>query len=452
MTSRFCFLATALASAGLLAAEDPDVVFRSDVSLVRVDAQVVDRDNRAITGLRATDFVLREEGRAQPIRNFASENMPVDVLLLLDVSGSMRPHVQRIADAAHQALRALGPEDRVGIMVFDRHSRLRLPFRKSRSDVEREFELLLDQETFRGGTDITRGLYDAAGYVSREARRDARRAIVILTDDQTEFNRDEEGVERALIRADAVLCALLAPDESYRMGAPGGRYPRSGGSWPGSGGGPWGGGGVILGPRGGGGPAIGRGSQTRSAGTAGIARQSGGDSMRVEDSYSLENTLARIRQRYAVYFSLPPGVKRGQQRTIEVSLADAARRRYPFAEVRYRRLYLAPVDGGPASGEPATVTEAPAEGSREPGPRRRPPVGDTPVSRRGPLDLGGGAAEAAPPRSSPRPAPAQGVWREADQPAEKPAAGDTTPSGETAPAAPKGGWRKATPEDQKPNP
>ena len=65
--------------------------------LVRVDAQVLDRDNRAITGLRLEDFKLRDEGRVQPIRNFARENMPVDVLLLFDVSASMRPHVERIA-------------------------------------------------------------------------------------------------------------------------------------------------------------------------------------------------------------------------------------------------------------------------------------------------------------------------------------------------------------------
>src|SRR5258705_668568 len=174
MTSRVLPLLCAIA-AGLLPAQDSDVVFRSDVSLVRVDAQVVDRDNRAITGLRISDFVLREEGRPQQILNFASENLPVDVLFLLDVSGSMRPHVQRIADAAHQALRALGQDDRVAIMVFDRQTRLRLPFRKNRMEVEREFERLLDQETFRGGTDITRSLYDAASYVRREARREARR-------------------------------------------------------------------------------------------------------------------------------------------------------------------------------------------------------------------------------------------------------------------------------------
>src|SRR5437762_3871288 len=83
MTRRVCFLWFALAGGALISAgQDKDIVFRSDVSLVRVDAQVVDRDNRAITGMRISDFVVREEGQPQPIRNFASENMPVDLLLL----------------------------------------------------------------------------------------------------------------------------------------------------------------------------------------------------------------------------------------------------------------------------------------------------------------------------------------------------------------------------------
>ena len=388
---------------GLLSAQDSDVVFRSDVSLVRVDAQVVDRDNRAITGLRISDFVLREEGRPQPIHNFASENMPVDVLFLLDVSGSMRPHVQRIAGAASQALRVLSAEDRVAIMVFDRQTRLRMPFRKSRADVMREFDSLLDQETFNGGTDITRSLYDAANYVSREARREARRAIIILTDDETEFSRDEEGVSRALTRADAVLCALLAPDAmmSGRRMPGGGRIPQGGGSWPGSGpsvGGPLGG--IILGrprgyPGGGGqGPTM-RGPRTRSAGTAQIARQSGGDSMPVDYSYALEQTLSRIRQRYALYFNLPAGVKRGEERRIEVSLVESARQRYPNSEVRYRRVYLAPVDGVPRNSEPMTITQAPVDSEptavyRDSSPKRRPAVNDAPPSRQGPLDTSGG--------------------------------------------------------------
>src|SRR4051812_17219033 len=125
MTRLGCsFLTTVTCASWMARADDTNVVFRSDVSLFRVDAQVVDRGNRAITGLRADDFILREEGRVQQIRNFASEDMPLDVLFLLDVSASMRPHVQRIADAAHEALRVLSDEDRFGIIVFDRMARV----------------------------------------------------------------------------------------------------------------------------------------------------------------------------------------------------------------------------------------------------------------------------------------------------------------------------------------
>ena len=89
----------ALTALSLCAAQDPQAVkpegppvtFRSDVSLARVDAQVVDQENRPIRGLTAQDFVLREDGKQQEIRNFQSEKMPIDLILLLDVSRSMEP-------------------------------------------------------------------------------------------------------------------------------------------------------------------------------------------------------------------------------------------------------------------------------------------------------------------------------------------------------------------------
>jgi VWFA-related protein len=347
-------------------AADDDVVFKSDVSLIRVDAQVVDSSNRAIIHLKATDFVLREDGRVVPIRNFASENMPVDVLFLLDVSGSMRPHVQRIADASGQALAELGRDDRMGIMVFDRYTRVRLAFNSSRQEVQREFDRLLRDERFNGGTDITRAMLDAADYMRQNGRRDARRAIVILTDDQTEFDRDDEGVDRALARADTVMCALIAPDATP--------YNRGGGQRPGGlgGGGGLGGplGGIIF-PRGGGGgrgyPGGGGmgGNHTKSAGTSEIARDSGGDSMSVNDASALEDTLERLRRRYTLYFSLPDGVQPGQERNIEVDLAPETRRRFSDAEVRYRRTFQSS-NGVPSTGGPVKVTRAPSDDAYTP--------------------------------------------------------------------------------------
>ncbi len=352
-------------------ADEQQVVFRSDVSLVRVDAQVVDRNNRGITGLKATDFVLRDEGKTQEIRNFAREELPIDLLFLLDVSGSMRPHVERIASAAEQALQVLGNDDRVGIMVFDRSTRLRMPFRNVREGVDREFQSLLRRESFNGGTDITRGLLDAATYVMRNGRRGVRRAIVIMTDDQTERERDEARVNRALLEADAILGALIAPNAMYSRGGGGypggGRMPRGGGSWPGSGGGLAD---IILGGGGQGPigvPGGGQRSRTHSAGTSEIARESGGDSLPVDDAAALDTTIARIRQRYALYFRVPDGAKPMQDRTISVSLNEAARRRYPDAEVRYRRSYRTSTSTEVADNTGVTVlpTASDSSGARD---------------------------------------------------------------------------------------
>lgn len=304
--------------------DDPKITFRSDVSLGRVDAQVVDAENHPIQGLRAQDFILRVDGKQQEIRDFQSEKMPVDVVLLLDVSRSMEPHIQRVATASHQALRTLRDQDRVAIMVFDRVTRVRMGFSSDRADAERELENVLNRESFDGGTDITRGMLDTAYYLAQNGRRDCRRAIVIVTDDQTERSRNESAVLGALTRADSVLSALIAPD-ALHTGSGGWRrfddQPRD--LW-----------GYRI-------PPGYRLPRTQSAGTSEIANQSGGDSMAVDQASAFEQTLARIRERYALYFYLPDGAQPAEASSVEVELSAAARRRYPHAEVRYRRSYLA---------------------------------------------------------------------------------------------------------------
>ena len=411
--------AIALAAlAGLVAGGDQDeVIFRSDVALMRIDVQVLDRSNRPVMGLSESDFVLHEEGQQRKIAAVEAEDMPVDVLLLLDVSGSMRRNLQLVANASRDALSTLGEQDRVAIMVFDRASRLRMPFKSDRVEISRELNWLLDQETFDGGTDIPRGISDAALYITRNARKEARRAIVIVTDDQNERAADSSRMSRSLLNADAVLSVLLAPDamrqmqQQYPGGSGGGNWPRRrGGGWPGSGGGwpP-----IILGPGGGGGqgPVI-IGTRTQPAGTPQLARESGGDSMPVDDASAFANTLERIRQRYALHFQLPPGARAGQERRIEVALASAAARRYAGAELRYRKVYLSPgsVDSGDspdteivtAQSEPAAV-----EAERErPGFKRRPNVSE-PSASKGPNPA---LSEQHPPPSEDAPSK-KGGWR-----------------------------------------
>ena len=315
-TVALCLLAAGTPTGATPQVDDPPVTFRSNVSLGRIDAQVVGLDNRPIRDLRVQDFILRVDGKAQEIRNFQSEKTPVDVVLLLDVSRSMEPHVRRVAAASHDALRALGDQDRVAILVFDRFTRERMPFRSTRQDAERELERVLDRESFEGGTDITRGLLDAASYVAQNARRDVRRAIVIVTDDQTERSRNEAAVLQALTRADSVLSALIAPDALQTgTGSPrrslldeyglrdvfGDLIPPGFGSYR------------MRGPR------------TQSAGTSEIAKQSGGDSMDVGQGAAFENTLARIRER--VRSRAARGAAPGRSRGSGSSRAPLPRRR-----------------------------------------------------------------------------------------------------------------------------
>ncbi len=474
-------LSLSIAVATAFSQDGGGVVFRSDVSLVRVDAQVLDSSGRAITGLEQRDFVLREEGRDREIRNFSNENMPVDVLILVDVSTSMRSNVEKVAAASQEALSILGPDDRVAMMVFDRQSRLRLPFSPARSQqVQMEFSRLLNQEHFNGGTDITRALLDAATYVRRSGRTGVRRAVVILTDDQTEFNRDEPAVIHAMTKADAVVSLLLAPDAigMFSGGNGGGSWPQGGGGggggvgggrvggvlgdillgggrYPGGGGGRYPGGGYPGGRGGGGGyppgsggggqiPGTRRGGGTQSAGTREIAAQTGGDTIQIDDAAAFETTLARIRQRYGIYFTVPDGVRAGAERTIVIELANSARRRYPNAEVRYRRTYVAPESSGPVSSgqspdAPPPVVVSAGQAQRDsssgdnsveevrPTMRRRPAVNE----RTGPTG----------PAASPAPAPV----------AAKPVAADaaTAPVPDPVPEK-KGGWRRAEPSDLKP--
>jgi len=127
---------------------------------------------------------------------------------------------------------------------------------------------------------------------------------------------------------------------------------------------------------GGGGPVYGR-SRTQSAGTAEIARQSGGDSMRVDEAAALETTLTRLRQRYTLHFNLPEGVQPGEERQVEVQLADAARRRYPGSEVRYRRVFMK--DEGNA--DPVMISRTPTTSSR-PAVRSEESTSSDPTTRR----------------------------------------------------------------------
>jgi hypothetical protein len=174
-----------------------------------------------------------------------------------------------------------------------------------------------------------------------------------------------------------------------------------------------------------------------------MSRQSGGESLRVDDAGALEATLSRLRQRYALHFNLPDTVKPGQEGDIEVQLSAEARRRYPDAHVRFNRMNLKDSDAAPISSstdESIVVSQAPVE-KTPPVRRRRPGVSDGSSRSTGPIDnsqSGGWRRAEEPPEQATPAAPEQ------KQPAptvkERPAASEEQPK--------QGGWRKVKPGEQ----
>jgi VWFA-related protein len=105
---------------GLLGRQDQQPRFRTGVDVVSVSATITDAKGRFVRNLTRDDFVVFEDGVAQPILYFSSERVPVSLGLALDTSGSMAGEKIRAAQGALSRFLVdlLGPDDEVFVYRF----------------------------------------------------------------------------------------------------------------------------------------------------------------------------------------------------------------------------------------------------------------------------------------------------------------------------------------------
>ena len=92
--------------------------FRSRTDLVALQVNVLDQQGRAVPNLQMEDFVVFEEGARQTVTLFATSTAPLDVMLLLDTSGSMKERMSAAQDAASELLETLRPDDQAALILF----------------------------------------------------------------------------------------------------------------------------------------------------------------------------------------------------------------------------------------------------------------------------------------------------------------------------------------------
>src|SRR5579859_7113697 len=191
------------------AKEEPVTIFRTEVSLVKVDFEVVEPNGGAPGDLTKDDFVVFDENQPQPIVHFERQSVPLDLLLLLDISGSMRRSLEDVAAASRAALAQLHPGDRVALMLFSRRAEVIQPFSEDFSSTQHKILDSIYKQNLGNGTLIDESLVAAAGYMKQQPVK-GRRAILIVTDNEgVNYEATDAEVVRAMFAADTVLNAIV---------------------------------------------------------------------------------------------------------------------------------------------------------------------------------------------------------------------------------------------------
>jgi VWFA-related protein len=101
-------------------------LFRSSVEQVRVDVSVT-RGAGPVAGLTAAHFEVLDNGVPQVVDGVSQEQAPLNLMLVLDASGSLTGDpIAALVAAAQGLVRALRPDDRIGLLSFSQRITLQV--------------------------------------------------------------------------------------------------------------------------------------------------------------------------------------------------------------------------------------------------------------------------------------------------------------------------------------
>src|SRR5438309_1136656 len=166
----------------LLSRQQQDEVVRVNAELVVLNATVLDKDGKFVSGLKRTDFRVFEDGAEQKVATFATEDTPFAAAILLDTSGSMESRLTLGRSAAIRFLDGLREEDVAAVYSFDSKVEQWQDFSPGRDLAPKVFGLktklmtALNDAVLRAADDLAK-------------REEKRRAIVVLSDGGENYSR-----------------------------------------------------------------------------------------------------------------------------------------------------------------------------------------------------------------------------------------------------------------------
>jgi Ca-activated chloride channel family protein len=168
-----------------------------------VNVSVLDPLGRIVTGLRQDNFRVFEDGVEQEIVYFASDDVPVSIGVIFDMSGSMQDKIQKSRNAAVQFFRTANPQDEFFLIDFNDRAQLITSFTGNVNQLQNQ----LLYTAAHGMTALYDGVY--LGLSQMRSAHHQRKALLILSDGGDNHSRyTETDVRRFVQESDVQIYAI----------------------------------------------------------------------------------------------------------------------------------------------------------------------------------------------------------------------------------------------------
>jgi Ca-activated chloride channel family protein len=184
---------------------------RVDVDLVLVPVTVTDQMSRLVTGLEKDNFVLLDNGERQPIQHFSSEDAPISLGVIFDMSGSMSNKIEKARDAVIEFFKTANPEDEFFLIAFNDKPTLIADFTNSVDEVQAQLAYTVP----KGRTALLDSIY--LGITKMRQAKQQRKALLIISDGGDNRSRYTENEIKSMVKeADVQIYAIGIFDSSPR--------------------------------------------------------------------------------------------------------------------------------------------------------------------------------------------------------------------------------------------
>src|SRR6266496_2341261 len=193
-------------------------LIRSKVDLVLVPVTVTDPMNRLVTGLDKENFQIFEGKDKQDVRHFSSEDAPISLGVIFDMSGSMSSKIERAREAVKEFFKTANPQDEFFMIAFADKPHEISDFTQSTEDVEGKLLFTLP----KGRTALLDAIY--LGISKMRQAKYPKKALLIISDGGDNHSRYTEGEIKSLIKeADVMVYSIglydqFLPTEEERLG------------------------------------------------------------------------------------------------------------------------------------------------------------------------------------------------------------------------------------------